>query len=96
MTRAAARGGRRHVRVRVYKLGLRLGLIDGYMIERDFAGAINIGARWLRAKGLNPDVRGVAFPANGAHEAPARRVTGGRGTNPAPRAPVIIKSHSKL
>ncbi len=96
MTRTAARIGRRHTRVRVYKLRLRLGLVSDYMVERDFAGAINNGVRWLRALGLHPDVRGVAFPANGAHEAPVTLVTGGRGTNPAPKAPVIIKSHSKL
>ncbi|MEB2837153.1 MAG: IS200/IS605 family accessory protein TnpB-related protein [Desulfurococcales archaeon] len=95
VTRVAARGGHRYVRVRVYRLRLRLGPVDGYMVERDFIGAINIGARWLWANGFHPDVRGVAFPANGAHEAPATLVSGGRGTNPALKAPVIIKNHSK-
>jgi len=93
VTRVAARGGHRHVRIKVYKLRLRLGLVDGYVVERDFAGAINIGAKWLRKHGLHPDVRGVAFPANGAHEAPVTRVSGGRGANPTPKAPVIIKNH---
>lgn len=96
VTRAAARGGHRYVRAKVYKLRLRLGLVDGYMVERDFIGAINIGAKWLRAHGFHPDVRGMAFPANGAHEAPVMRVNGGRGTNPAHRALIIIKSYSKL
>ena len=95
MTRVAARGGHRHVRVRVYKLRLRYGLVNGYMVERDFIGAINIGAKWLRNNGSHPDVRGVAFPANGAHEAPATLMTGGRGTNPALKAPIIIKTHQK-
>ncbi len=95
MTRAAARGGRRHVRVKVYRLRLRLGPVDGYMVERDFIGAINIGVKWLKSHGFHPDVRGVAFPANGAHEAPVKPVSGGRGTNPALKAPVIIKSHSE-
>jgi IS605 OrfB family transposase len=85
VTRFAARRGHRHVWVKVYRLRLRYGVVDGYMVERDFIGAVNIGARWLRSRGFNPDVRGVAFPANGAHEAPATRVSGGRGANPAPR-----------
>ncbi len=91
MTRVAARGSHRRVRVRVYKLRLRLGLVDEYMVERDFAGAINIGAKWLRKHGLHPDVRGVAFPANGAHEAPVTLVNGGRGANPTLKAPIVIK-----
>ena len=78
MTRVAARGGHRHVRIKVYKLRQRLGLIDGYMVGRDFAGAINIGAKWLRKHGLHPDVRGVAFPANEAHEAPVTLVNGAK------------------
>jgi IS605 OrfB family transposase len=85
MTRIAARGGHRHVKVKVYKLRLRLALVNGYLVERDFIGAVNIGVRWLKTRGSHPDVRGVAFPANGAHEAPATRVSGGRGANPAPR-----------
>jgi len=93
MTRAAARGGHRHVRVKVYKLRLRLGLVDGYLVERDFIGAINIGIKWLKSRGFHPDVRGMAFPANGAHEAPVTLVSGGRGSNPALKAPVIIKTH---
>ena len=84
------------MRVKVYKLRLRLGIVDGYLVERDFAGAVNIGARWLKTHGFCPDVRGVAFPANGAHEAPVTLVSGGRGTNPALKAPIIIKTHSKL
>ncbi|MEB3861912.1 MAG: IS200/IS605 family accessory protein TnpB-related protein [Desulfurococcales archaeon] len=95
VTRVAARGGHRYVRVRVYKLHLRLGLVDGYIVERDFIGAINIGVKWLKINGFHPDVRGVAFPANGAHEAPVTLMSGGRGTNPALKAPVIIKSHLK-
>ncbi len=93
MTRIAARGGRRHVKVKVYKVRLRFGVVDGYMIERDFIGAINIGIKWLKAHGFHPDVRGVAFPANGAHEAPVTRVSGGRGTSPVLKAPVVIKTH---
>ena len=96
VTRVAARGGHRYIRVKVFKLWLRYGLANGYMVERDFIGAINIGAKWSRLNGLHPDVWGVAFPANGAHEAPVTLVSGGRGTNPALKAPVIIKSHSKL
>jgi len=96
MTRVAARGGHRHVRVKVYRLRLRFGLVDGYMVERDFIRAINIGVKWLKSYGFHPDVRGVALPANGAHEAPVTRVSGGQGANPAPIAPIIIKSHSKL
>ncbi len=95
MTRVAARGGHRHIKVKVCKLRLRLGLVDGYMVERDFIGAINIGTKWLRAHSFHPDVRGVAFPANGAHEAPATLMTGGRGTNPALKAPIIIRTHQK-
>ncbi len=93
VTRVAARRGHRHVRAKVYKLRLRLGLADDYIVERDFIGAINIGAKWLRANGLHPDVRLVALAANGAHEAPAIQVSGGQGTNPALKTPVIIKSH---
>ena len=93
MTRVAAKGGHRHVRAKVYKLRLRLGLADDYMVERDFIGAMNIGAKWLRADGLHPDVRLVALAANGAHEAPVTRVNGGQGTNPALKTPVIIKNH---
>ncbi len=93
MTRAAAKRGHRHVRVKVYKLRLRLGPVNGYMVERDFVGAINIGAKWLKANGFHPDVRGMAFPANGPHEAPATPVSGGRGTNLALKAPIIIKNH---
>ena len=95
MTRVAARGGHRNIRVKVYKLRLRYGLVNGYMIERDFIGAINIGAKWFKVRGFRPDVRGVAFPANGAHEAPVTLVIGGRGTNPALKTPAIIKSHSR-
>ncbi len=96
MTRVAARGGRRHVRVKVHKLRFRFGLVGGYMVERDFIGAINIGAKWLKAHGFNPDVRLMALAANGAHEAPVTPVSGGRGANPALKAPVIIKNHLKL
>ena len=96
MTRIAARGGHRYIRVKVFKLWLRYGLANGYMVERDLTGAINIGAKWLKTHGFHPDVRGVAYPAKGAHEAPVTLVSGGRGTNPALKAPVIIKSHSKL
>ena len=45
MTRVAAREGHRYVRVKVYKLRLRLGQVDGYMVERDLIEAINIGAK---------------------------------------------------
>ena len=37
--------------VKVYRLRLRLGLVDGHM-----------GAKRLRLNGLHPDVRGAAFP----------------------------------
>jgi putative transposase len=93
VTRAVARGGHRHVKVRVYKVRLRLGLVDSYLVERDFIGAINIGAKLLRVNGFYSDVRGMAFPANGTHEAPVTRVSGGRGANPALKAPVVIKTH---
>ena len=66
------------MRVRVCKLRLRLGLVDGYVVERGFIGAISVGTKWLRKHGLHPDVRGVAFPANEAHEAPVTLVNGAK------------------
>jgi len=46
--------GRAHVGVKVYKLHLRLGLVDGCMVERGFTGAVDIGVKWLKIHGFSP------------------------------------------
>jgi len=60
--------GRTHVGVKVCKLHLRLGLVDGYMVERDFTEAVDIGVKWLKPTVFRPDAWGVTFPVNEAHE----------------------------
>ncbi len=44
-TRAAARESHRYMKIRVYKLRLRLGILNYYVIENTFIGAINIGIK---------------------------------------------------
>ena len=44
--------------VRVYKLRRRLGLVDCYMVEGDFAGAISIGVEWLKTHGFRSTCAG--------------------------------------
>lgn len=53
--------------MRIYRLRLRLGLVDNYMVERGLAGAISINARWLKLHGYHTGVRNMEFLVKGAH-----------------------------
>jgi len=63
------------LRVRVIKIRLRLAkLSNGWILDRDMVGALNIG---LRA--LSPGGRGVAFPSTEPHAVWAKLVSPHRG-----------------
>ena len=96
MTRTAARGDECRIRVRVYELRLKLGPVNNYMAERGFIRGYKHWNQVVKDSRFPPSCTGRAFPANEVHEVPVTLVSGGRGTNPVLKAPVIIKSHSKL
>jgi len=75
------------LRVRVIKIRLRLAkLSNGWVLDRDMVGALNIG---LRA--LSSDGRGVAFPSTGSHAVWVKLVNPHQGPTP-PTELKIIRS----
>jgi len=75
------------LRVRVIKIRLRLArLSNGWILDRDMVGALNIGLRALASDG-----RGVAFPSTGSHAVWVKLVSPHQGPTP-PTELKIIRS----
>jgi len=71
----------------------RLGLVNDYIVERDFIKAIDIGVKWLRTHGFSPECARCGVPRERAHEVLATLVNRDRGINLIVKAPVITKNH---
>jgi len=75
------------LRVRVIKIRLRLArLSNGWILDRDMVGALNIGLRALASNG-----RGLAFPSTGSHEVWVKLVSPHQGPTPPTVLKVIMK-----
>jgi len=75
------------LRVRVIKIRFRLArLSNGWVLDRDMVGALNIGLRALSSGG-----RGVAFPSTEPHGVWAKLVNPHRGQPPFTELKIIIE-----
>jgi transposase len=72
--RSAVKGVKR---VKVVKVALRVAWVNGGVLERDVAGAVNIGLRYL-----NSDGSPVVLGSTGAHEVWVKLVIPHRGPTP--------------